>query len=35
MFFGPQPRDYLVFLAINNVLTWFWMGLAIAWKIRA
>ncbi len=34
MFFGPQPRDYLVYLAINNVLTWFWMGLVIAWKSK-
>jgi hypothetical protein len=34
MYFGPQPRDYLVFLAINNVLAWLWMGLVIAWKTK-
>ena len=34
MFFGPQPRSYLVYLAVNNVLTWFWMGLVIAWKSK-
>ena len=31
-FIGPLPTDYLVFLAVNNVLTWFLMGLVIAWK---
>jgi hypothetical protein len=34
MYLGPQPRDYLVFLAVNNVLTWFVTGLVIAWKIK-
>jgi hypothetical protein len=34
MSFGPQPRDYLVFLAVNNVITWVLTGLAIAWKIK-
>ena len=34
MFLGFQPGDYLVFLAVNNVLTWFLMGLVIAWRIK-
>lgn len=34
MYLGPQPRDYLVFLAVSNVLTWFLMGLVIAWRIK-
>ncbi len=28
--FGPQPRDYLVFLALNNLITWSLAGLTIA-----
>ena len=28
--FGPQPRDYLVFLAANNLITWSLAGLTIA-----
>lgn len=34
MSFGPQPKDYLVFLAVNNVITWILTGLVIAWKIK-
>lgn len=30
MSFGPQPRDYLVFLAVNNLITWTLAGLVIA-----
>lgn len=35
MSFGPQPRDYLLFLAVNNVITWLLAGLIIGWRIRA
>ncbi len=34
MGFGPQPKDYLLFLAINNVITWTLTGLVIAWRIK-
>ena len=34
MAFGPQPKDYLTFLAINNVLAWALTGLVIARMIR-
>lgn len=34
MSFGPQPKDYLVFLAINNVVTWTLGGLVIAGRIK-
>jgi hypothetical protein len=34
MSFGPQPRDYLRFLAINNVITWLLAGLIIGWRIK-
>ena len=34
MSFGPQPKDYLVFLALNNVVTWLLAGLAIGWRIK-
>jgi hypothetical protein len=34
MSFGPQPKDYLVFLAVNNFITWVLAGLIIAWRIR-
>jgi hypothetical protein len=30
MSFGPQPKDYLVFLAVNNLITWTLAGLVIA-----
>jgi hypothetical protein len=30
MSFGPQPKDYLVFLAVNNLITWTLVGLVIA-----
>ena len=33
--FGPQPRDYLVFLAINNVITWTLAGLVIAACVKS
>jgi len=35
MSFGPQPRDYLTFLAVNNVITWLLAGLVIGWRIKA
>ena len=34
MSFGPQPRDYLVFLAVNNVITWTLVGLVLGRCIR-
>jgi hypothetical protein len=34
MAFGPQPKDYLTFLAINNLIAWALTGLVIARKIR-
>lgn len=34
MSFGPQPQDYLVFLAVNNVITWTLGGLMIAGRIK-
>lgn len=34
MSFGPQPRDYLVFLAINNLITWVLVGAVIAGRIK-
>ncbi len=34
MSFGPQPKDYLVFLAVNNVITWTLVGLVIAGRIK-
>ena len=33
--FGPQPGDYLIFLAVNNVITWTLVGLVIALCVRA
>jgi len=33
MSFGPQPRDYLTFLAVNNVVTWLIAGLVIGGRI--
>jgi hypothetical protein len=34
MYLGPQPRDYLAFLAVNNIIAWFVTGLVIAWKVK-
>ncbi|KPJ94489.1 MAG: hypothetical protein AMS18_03625 [Gemmatimonas sp. SG8_17] len=34
MAFGPQPKDYLTFLAINNLIAWALTGLVIARRIR-
>lgn len=34
MSFGPQPKDYLAFLAVNNVITWLLVGLAIGGLIK-
>jgi hypothetical protein len=34
MSFGPQPRDYLAFLAVNDLITWSLAGLVIAWRVR-
>jgi hypothetical protein len=33
--FGPQPKDYLIFLAINNVITWTLVGLVMAAFVKA
>jgi hypothetical protein len=33
--FGPQNANYLLFLAVNNVITWTLAGLVIARRIRA
>lgn len=30
MSFGPQPKDYLAFLAVNNLIAWALVGLVIA-----
>jgi hypothetical protein len=34
MSFGPQGKDYLFFLAVNNIVTWSLAGLVIAWRVR-
>ena len=34
MSFGPQPKDYLLYLAVNHVITWFLAGLVIAWRVK-
>ena len=34
MAFGPQPEDYLTFLALNNLIAWALTGLVIARMIR-
>ena len=34
MSFGPQSQDYLVFLAVNNVITWTLGGLVIAGRVK-
>jgi hypothetical protein len=34
MAFGPQPKDYLTFLALNNLIAWTLTGLVIARRIR-
>ena len=34
MSFRPQPKYYLVFLAINNSIIWILAGLVIAWRIK-
>lgn len=34
MSFGPTAKDYLSFLAINNLVAWTLAGLVIAWVIR-
>jgi hypothetical protein len=31
---GPQPDDYLIFLAVNNVITWALASLVIAWRMK-
>ncbi len=31
---GPQPDDYQIFLAVNNVITWALAGLVIAWRVK-
>jgi hypothetical protein len=35
MSFGPQPKDYLSFLAINNLVAWTLTGLVIAGMMRS
>ena len=34
MSFGPQSEDYLLFLAVNNLICWILVGLVIAWQVR-
>lgn len=34
MSFGPQLPDYLLFLAVNNVITWILVGAVIAARIK-
>ena len=34
MSFGPQLKEYLAFLAVNNFITWILAGLVIAWRIK-
>jgi hypothetical protein len=34
MSFGPQPRDYLTFLALNHLVCWTLLGLVIAWRLK-
>jgi hypothetical protein len=34
MAFGPQPEDYLIFLAINNLIAWALTALVIAGRMR-
>ena len=34
MSFGPQPKDYLIFLALNNLITWTLAGFVIAWRMK-
>jgi len=34
MSFGPQPQDYLLFLAINHLITWTLVALVIAWRVK-
>ena len=34
MAFGPQSKDYLVFLAINNLIAWALTALVIAGRMR-
>ena len=34
MSFGPQPKDYLLFLALNNLITWTLAGFVIAWRVK-
>jgi len=32
--FGPQDPDYLIFLAVNNVVTWLLVGLTVALRMK-
>ena len=34
MSLGPQSKNYLLFLAINNFITWVLVGLVIAWRVK-
>ena len=34
MSFGPQPKDYLVFLAVNHLITWTLAGLVIGFFVK-
>jgi hypothetical protein len=31
---GPQPDDYQIFLAVNNIITWALAGLVFAWGVK-
>ncbi len=35
MSFGPQPKDYLIFLAINNLIAWTLVGMVVAACVRS
>jgi hypothetical protein len=34
MSLGPQPKDYLAFLAVNHLICWTLVGLVIAWRLK-
>jgi len=34
MSFGPQPKDYLAFLAVNHLVCWTLVGLVLAWRLK-
>jgi hypothetical protein len=32
--FGPQSKDYTMFLVVNDIITWILAGLVIGWRIK-